>query len=114
MEEEVQIMSLDSVASEKQEKALKVEANKMAQLKKCTEIASSTPEGIIAFRQLMCMCGYNKSAVCGNPQSGDINLNSTLYNAARENLWNEFRQLIPVKARKKIEYEKTVYLEESI
>ncbi len=72
---------------EKQDAQNEASAKKMGQLVQCVSIASSTPEGIIAFRQVMNMCGYNKSAVTGNPQSGDINLNGTLYNAARENLW---------------------------
>ena len=98
---------------EKKQKELnEANAKKIGQLTQCVAIASSTPEGIIAFRQIMSMCGYNKSAVTGNPQSGDINLNGTLYNAARENLWKELRQLIPVKARKKIEYENTIFTEE--
>ncbi len=96
----------------KQKEQQEANAKRMGQLVQCVSIASSTPEGIITFRQVMHMCGYNKSAVTGNPESGDINLNGTLYNAARENIWKELRQLIPIKARKKIEYEKTIFTEE--
>jgi len=105
-------MSIESKVKEKQEAQNEASSKKLAQLVQCVATASSTPEGIIAFRQIMNMCGYNKSAVTGNPQSGDINLNGTLYNAARENLWKELRQLIPIKARKKIEYENTIFAEE--
>ncbi len=94
-----------------QQKVLEAEQKKMGQLVQCVGVAASTPEGIIAFRQLMCMCGYNLSCVVGDAKIG-IDVNGTLYNAARENIWKEFRQLIPVKARKKIEYEKTVYTDE--
>ncbi len=103
-------MSLDLKAEEKQKAAQDEEQKKFKQIAKCVAIATSTPEGIIAFRQLMNTCGYNQSAVTCTPQ-GDINLNGTLYNAARENIWKEFRHLVPVKTRKKIEYEKTIYLE---
>ncbi len=96
-------------AEEKQKAAMAVEQKKMAELIQCVGVASSTPEGIIAFRQLMSMCGYNLSAVAANPQTGEINVEGTIYNTARENIWKEFRQLIPVKARKKIEYEKTIF-----
>ena len=99
------------VKEEKQEKANLEAGKRIAQLTQCIAISSSSPEGIIAYRQVMNMCGYNKSAVTANPQTGDINLNGTLYNTARENLWKELRQLIPIKTLKKIEFEKTVFTE---
>ncbi len=99
-------------AEEKQKAALAIEQKKMAELVQCAAVASSSPEGIITFRQLMIMCGYNMSAVAANPKTGEINVEGTIYNTARENIWKEFRQLIPVKTRKKIEYEKTVFTEE--
>lgn len=105
-------MSIDSKVKEKQDKANLENAKKMAQLTNCVAIASSTAEGIIAFRQLMCMCGYNQSTVAVNPQTGAVNIEGSIYNAARENIWKEFRQLIPVKTRKKIEYEKTQFIDE--
>ena len=83
----------------------------MAQLTQCVAVAASSPEGIIAFRQIMHMCGYNRSALVGNPQTG-ISSEGTIYNVGRENIWKELRQLLPAKARKSIENEKTNYTEE--
>ncbi len=104
-------MSLNSKVEEKQKSTLDREREKLGQLKQCVAIAASSPEGLVAFRHIMTMCGYNKSIVSGNPATGDIYDRGTLYNAARENIWKELRQLIPIKARKKIEYEQTIYLE---
>ncbi len=104
-------MSLNSKVEEKQKKVLDEEVRKLGQVTKCVAIAASSPEGLVAFRHLMNMCGYNKSVVCGNPATGDVHDRGTLYNAARENIWKELRQFIPIKARKKIEYEQTIYLE---
>jgi hypothetical protein len=98
--------------SDKQKEVLEKQQKNFNQLKRCVEIASSTPEGIIAFRQLLNMCGYNKSVVVVNPQQGGIDTVGSVYNAARENIWKEFRQLIPARTLKKIEFEKTHYLEE--
>ena len=103
---------LDEKVKAKQDAVLKAQQKQMAQLVQCVSIASSSPEGIIAFRQIMLMCDYNKSVLALNPQTGRVNTEGTIYNVGRENLWKELRQLIPVKTRKKIEYEKTVFLKE--
>ncbi len=86
-------------------------ANETKGLKKCIAIAASSPEGIIAFRHVFGMCGYDKHSVTMNPETQELNTQATIYNEARRNLWLEFRGLIPVKARKKIEYERTKFLE---
>ncbi len=105
-------MSQNSKLKEEEKKAEQlIVAKKVGQLRQCVAISASSSEGIISFRQIMNMCGYNKSAVVANPQTGDINLVGTLYNTARENLWKELRQLIPPKALKKIEFEKTIFTE---
>ncbi len=104
-------MSLSSESKEKQKAQNEANAKRMAQLMQCVAVAASSPEGIIAFRQIMHMCSYNKNVVVGTVETG-IDGVGTVYNAARENIWKELRQLIPIKARKKIEYEKTIYTED--
>ncbi len=84
----------------------------MAQLTQCVAVAASSPEGIITFRQIMHMCGYNKSSLVGNHKTGAISSEGTIYNVGRENIWKELRQLLPAKARKSIENEKTKFMEE--
>ncbi len=101
----------EKIVEDKQQAALKVQQEQLKQLGECVAIASATPEGIVAFRQLMNMCGYNLSSMVIHPQTGIVNTEGTIYNVGRENIWKEIRQLIPVKTRKKIEYEKTIYLE---
>ena len=54
---------------EKQKVQNEANAKKLGQLTQCVAIASSSPEGIIAFRQIMNMCGYNKSVVSGTTQN---------------------------------------------
>ncbi len=103
--------SSESKTEKKQKAVLNAEQEKMKQLIECIGIASATPEGVIAFRQLMHMCAYNQSVVVVHPQTHKLDTVGSIYNAARENIWKEFRQLIPVKTRKKIEYEKTIFVE---
>ncbi len=86
-------------------------ANAAKGLKKCIAIATSSPEGIIFARHIFGMCGYDKHSVTMNPETQELNTQATIYNEARRNLWLELRNLIPVKARKKIEYERTKFLE---
>lgn len=105
-------MSLNSEVKEKQEAANEAAARKLGQLVQCVSIAASTPEGIIAFRHIMNMCSYNKNALVGNPKIGTVSGEGTIYNVGRENLWKELRQLVPIKARQKIEYEKTIFTED--
>jgi len=91
-------------------KKIKLE-NELRGLRKCISVASSNAEGIIMLRHIFGMCGYDKHSITMNPESQELNTQATIYNEARRNVWLEFRNLIPVKARKKIEYEKTKFLE---
>ncbi len=86
-------------------------ANEVKGLRKCIAVATSSAEGIIFARHIFRMCGYDKHSVTMNPESQELNTQATIYNEARRNIWLEIRNLIPVKARKKIEYERTKFLE---
>ncbi len=98
--------------SEADENKKKVRASQVKQMKKVVAVASSNAEGIILLRHIMDLCGFTKFSVTMNPQTQEVNDKATLYNEARRNVWLEIRNLIPVTARKKIEYEKTIFLEE--
>lgn len=65
----------------------------------------STPEGRRVLKWIIQESGYQKSNVGGNPQLGMDVLQGTLYNAARQSLYLEMRQLIPAETLKLIEYE---------
>ena len=85
--------------------------NELKGLRKVIAVATSNAEGIIFARHIFRMCGYDKHSVTMNPETQEINIQATVYNEARRNIWLELRNLIPVKARKKIEYEQTKFLE---
>ena len=89
------------------------QGNELKGLRKVIAVATSSAEGIIFARHIFRMCGYDKHSITMNPESQELNLQATIYNEARRNIWLELRNLIPVKARKKIEYEQTKLLEVS-
>ena len=62
----------------------------------------SSSSGLRTLRFLMELCGYQKPSVVADPQSGEIQINSTVYNEARRNIYLTLRKclkqdiLIPV------------------
>ena len=73
-------------------------------LKKDISKICDTPEGIRVFRHFALSSGMFKSSIVLNKESHEINLNSTVYNEARRNLYLEFRTLFERKHLIKIEY----------
>lgn len=67
----------------------------MANLKADIARVAGTSEGLALFRYLMNVCGYQKPSVVANPQTQEVNVNSTIYNEARRNVWLGLRMLIP-------------------
>lgn len=65
----------------------------------------STAEGRRVLQWLVRESGYQKSNVGGNPGLGMDVLQGTLYNACRQSLYLEMRQLIPAETLKMVEYE---------
>ncbi len=92
----------------KEKKAIQIDlAVKQGKLlKRDFEIAVATPEGLNVMKYLFDITGYAKALIAGNPQIGLNVLEGTLYNNARREIWREFRQWIPKRTLKKIEYEK--------
>lgn len=68
-------------------------------------ITFGSPEGKRVLGWLLRECGYHKSCVGGNPGLGMDVAQGTLYNAARESIYIELRQLIPSETLKQVEYE---------
>lgn len=64
-----------------------------------------TPEGKRVLKWLLNECGFHKSCVGGNPNLGMDVAQGTIYNAARESIYIELRQLIPSETLKEVEYE---------
>ena len=54
-----------------------------------------TPEGKIVLRDILKMCGVFSHPVVANPATGEINVNSTLYNAFRQGVYLEIRKNMP-------------------
>ncbi len=81
-------------------------ANKLKLLKRDIAIATASPEGLNLMKWVFGLSGYSKTTIIGNPQTLDINLAGTLYNATRRAIWLEIRKMIPTRTLKKIEFEK--------
>ncbi len=68
-------------------------------------ITFSTPEGRRVLQWIINESGFHKSNIGGNPQLGMDILQGTMYNACRQSLYLEMRQLIPAETLKQVEYE---------
>lgn len=91
-----------SVDREKQTKELERRAK---QLRFDFAITFSTAEGRRVLQWLINESGFHKSNIGGNPSLGMDVLQGTLYNASRQALYLEMRQLIPAETLKLVEYE---------
>lgn len=68
-------------------------------------ITFGTPEGRRVLKWIIEQSGYQKSNIGGNPALGMDVLQGTLYNASRQAMYLEMRQLIPHEILKQCEYE---------
>lgn len=91
-----------SADREKQTKELERRAK---QLRFDFAITFGSPEGRRVLQWLLTESGFHKNNIGGNPQLGMDVLQGTLYNAARQSLYLEMRQLIPAETLKQVEYE---------
>lgn len=90
---------------EKQKEALKKAKDaREKQLRNILIDLCGKAEGILFIRHLMKICGYQKTSIVGNPQTGDLQERGTFYNEARRNVYLEIRRYIPSKFLKKIEF----------
>ncbi len=98
-----------AAARKKQKEAQAEELKKHnRELRNIFAVVCGQAEGILVFRHIMRQCGYQKPSVVANPNSGEINTNSTVYNEARRNLYLSLRKLIPQKYLKQIEFSRSI------
>lgn len=63
----------------------------------------STIEGKAVFRDIMQLCKWKHNDMVINPQSGEVNTQSTLYNVARKSVYCQIRQRLTPEYRDIIE-----------
>lgn len=63
-----------------------------------------TKDGQVFFKYLSDLCGFSVSSVVLDTKSGEVNMNSTLYNEARKTVYYKIRQLIKKEDLKVIEF----------
>lgn len=73
-------------------------------LKQAINLVAATDEGRILLKFVMDLSGHNKHKAVVNPQSGEINLQSTSFNLGRDSLWLTLKAKIQPKYLKLIEY----------
>ena len=96
--------------------ALQTEAQQQRQarletLKNAAAIVAATAEGKLLLRQLHELCGRNVNKAARRYEQGaggalvlvDVLPNATIYNAARESIWLDFRVLFDKRQLKNIE-----------
>lgn len=93
-----------SVAVDRDKQAKEFQ-RKAKQLRFDFAITFGTPEGRRVLQWIIEQAGYQKSNIGGNPTLGMDILQGTMYNACRQSLYLEMRQLIPAETLKLVEYE---------
>lgn len=74
-------------------------------IKRAFNRIAQTKDGIVIFNHIMKLCGFSTSSLVVNPNSYEINVQSTLYNEARKTIYYELRKLINQEYLKSIEYQ---------
>lgn len=64
------------------------------QLKEAMARLSRTQDGRVVLRYLMAQCGFTKPSISINETTREINIQATLYDEARRNLWLSMRKFI--------------------
>lgn len=96
---------LSDASRQAREKSKEAQQKKTLRLIRCMNTVFGTEEGLVVLRHLVEICGYEKSDIVGNIQSGEILDRSTFYNAVRRGLYVELRKFIKTDILKKAEYE---------
>lgn len=65
---------------------------------------AATEEGLDLFRYIMSICNFQKYNITIDPQTGEVNRETSLYREARRSVYLDIRQYIPAKFLKKIEF----------
>lgn len=76
------------------------------ELVKAIEAVTATKEGVVLFRHLLSVCGYNSNSVVENKITGEANAYATMYNEGRRDVYVVLRKDIPLEALIEIELKK--------
>lgn len=87
------------------EKQSRESERRAKQLRMDFAITFGSAEGRRVLKWLIEQSGYQKSNIGGNPTLGMDILQGTMYNASRQAIYLEMRQLIPAETLKMVEYE---------
>lgn len=69
-------------------------AKKSARIKKDISETFATASGRNTLRFIMDICGYQKSSITADPNTGEIFMDGTLHNEARRNLYLVLRSYV--------------------
>lgn len=106
----MKVETMINTAKKKADAKKKVEQEKVLNvLKRAFTHVANNPDGIIVLRHIMEQSGWDTDLVVGDPTTGDIHDRGTLFNVARRITYRHIRKLIPVRALKRIEFEKTIF-----
>jgi len=90
---------------EQQEREKAEKRDKAKQIHKDINETFATPSGMRTLRWMMNLCGYQRSSVVVDPTSGEVQINSTVYNEARRVLYLNIRQPIKQSTLRLVENE---------
>lgn len=84
----------------------KVDSSELEKLREAFNTVAAIPEGTILFRYLLSECGFFRPSVLVDPKTMNINIDGTVYNEARRNLYLDVRKYLTIKNLRKIELSK--------
>ena len=64
-------------------------------IKRGMEHCLSHTDGILLFQHIMSRCGFHRPSATGNPNTGEMYSQSTLFFEGQRAIWLELRALIP-------------------
>lgn len=76
----------------------------LAVVKRAINRLVKTKDGQVFLKYLSGLCGFSVSSIVIDPNTGEININSTLYNEARKTVYYNIRQFIQKEDLKVIEF----------
>lgn len=83
---------------------LKAEEAKVKKLRSYFDTVAATEEGRGVFKYLMENLGFHKRMITMNPETGEINKETSAYLEARRSVYLDIREKISDKYLKKIEF----------
>ena len=94
-EQETEFTTFQERAEAAKAEARQEYQDRLKALKQDFRRVAKTPEGVTVLAYVMNLCGFHNPDTTYDPRSGELNLNTTLYNAARRNVWLTLRNFVP-------------------